>query len=85
MRIPLIVAARPSDTARYPSIPLRAGKWTFTHNCSDSLLFVNVEGSSTGRIGVEEELVLEEETFVNAVFEKSGSEQSITVYACHTH
>jgi hypothetical protein len=82
MRLPLIVAARPSVDTQFPSVVLRPGKWTFTSNSSDSVLVIRTENSD---VVPQEGTVLDVHTTVRVVFLSIGSESSITVYACHSH
>ena len=79
MRIPLIVASRPSQNAQFPRVILRAGRWTFSSNHSDSALRVNTPDSS---VELHEGLVLANPTAVYVSCTASGNEPSITVYAC---
>lgn len=80
MRIPLIVAARPS-TAKFPSVRLRSGKWTFTSDHVDSMLHVEANNLRTEVTG---ELVLENPATVSCSFTLVGTEPHVTVYACLT-
>lgn len=82
MRVPLIVAARPSLETVFPSTRLRPGKWVFTHNCADSLLVIRAP--LVGDVDPSHQLILEEESFVSVVFTSVGKESSIMVYACHS-
>jgi hypothetical protein len=82
MRTPLIVASRPTDGVKYPTVALRPGSWKFETNITDSK-FVLV--TPAGDVGLELEMYFEVKTEVYVRCITAGSEPSITVYACPSH
>ena len=81
MRIPLIVAARPSIDFKSPRVHLRTGKWTFTSDHVDSVLLIESNSQSMDVTGI---LELFSPSAVTISFSLVGKESSITVYACLT-
>jgi hypothetical protein len=82
MRIPLIVAARPSPTIKCPSVHLRTGKWIFESNHVDSVLHIDSNGQRMEITGVLELFV---PSIVSVICSYAGKEPFITVYACLYH
>ncbi len=82
MRIPLIVAARPTSLEfQCPTVFLRQGKWTFDSTHTDSVLYIVSNGQ---RVEITETLELFSPTAVRLYFALIGKEPSITIYACLT-
>jgi len=80
MRLPLIVASRPSEQVRYPSVTLRPGKWVVETDHKDSVLLLSHSPHVTFQMGTE--YIIDEVTETSVVCHQSGSESSITVYLC---
>ena len=79
MRIPLIVASRAQVGVEYPRVVLRPGRWKFEHDITSSEVYLS---TPTGDVKLHEELVLTAYTDVSILCAQTGSEPSITVYAC---
>jgi hypothetical protein len=80
MRLPLIVAHRPSEDIRCPSVTLRPGRWVIETNHKDSILALSHLPDVAFQNGFE--YIISDVTETSVLCKRCGSESSVTVYIC---
>lgn len=83
MRLPLLLGARPLYVKQGALIPLGVGSWSVTGNQKDSQILIDciIEDVSTTHPLNGSPVKLEGPAWVRVIIGKSGSEESLDVYA----